>query len=60
MNITYRQLLDTIQNMTEEQKDYNVTVFDRIGEEYFPVNKIEFTDDRACDVLDDNHPVLII
>jgi hypothetical protein len=59
MNITYRQLQDTIQNMTEEQKNCDVTVFDAEVDEYHPLGKIGFSDD-GCDVLDKNHPVLVI
>lgn len=57
-NMTYRQLANLIAALTEEQKDANVTVLCRTQDEFFPVIGCDTQDED--DVLDDNHPYLII
>lgn len=56
--ITYRQLLNELNKLTEEQLNSDVCVFDTGIEEYFQLN-VEFvyaTD--AQDVLDLHHPII--
>ena len=57
-NMTYRQLANLIASLTEEQKDANVTILCRTQDEFFPVIGCDTQD--GDDVLDDNHPYLII
>tara|TARA_X000001388_G_scaffold66086_1_gene52798 strand:+ start:86 stop:283 length:198 start_codon:yes stop_codon:yes gene_type:complete len=58
MNYTYRQLLEALWELTEEQLDLNVTIYDFQNEEYYPLNYTSTT--VGDDVVDDEHPVLII
>lgn len=55
---TYRELAKRISQMTDEQKDSNVTVHVQSNDEWHPVQSIEIT--NVCDVLDDNHLYLEI
>lgn len=60
-NMTYRQLANLIASLTEEQKDANVTILCRTQDEFFPVIGCDTQGhDYFEDVLDDNHPYLII
>ena len=56
-NLTYRELLAIINQLTPEQLDMTATVYDGANDEYLPINAMETAD---TDVLDDNHPVLIV
>ena len=60
--MTYRQLMNHIVcNMTEEQKDMDVTVFAPGVEEYFGLLKdCPVVAADGDDVLDDSHPYLVI
>lgn len=56
MKMTYRELINLLNNMTESQKDCDVTVEDSCEDECFPAEL------RICGVdhpsLDNNHPVI--
>ena len=55
---TFRDLLQSLQTLNDEQLACTLTLFDCVIEEYYPlVAKLEITDED-CDVLDENHPVL--
>lgn len=55
----YRNLLEMLQNLTEEELDKDVTVLSNgIGEFYPVVNAVFYADDS--DVLDQGHPYLIL
>ncbi len=56
--ITYRELLQQLQQFTDEQLDSNVTVYDEGIDEHFG-QKVElvFTTE-ACDTLDPGHPII--
>ena len=56
--ITYRELLQQLQQFTDEQLDSNVTVYDEGIDEHFG-QKVElvFTTEE-CDTLDPDHPVI--
>lgn len=55
----YRNLLEMLQNLTEEELDKDVTVLSNgIGEFYPVVNAMFYADDS--DVLDQGHPYLIL
>lgn len=54
-----RNLLEMLQNLTEEELDKDVTVLSNgIGEFYPVVNAVFYADDS--DVLDQGHPYLIL
>jgi len=61
--MTYRELLESLNKLTSEQLDMDVTVFccDEIfshGDEFFPVDGL-LTASVECGILDENHPYLI-
>lgn len=53
--MTYRELRDKLDELTDEQLDCDVTVHD-LDDEYFPISSLETYDTEG--VLDDNHPFL--
>lgn len=58
MNYTYRQLLEALQELSSDELDMHVSIYDSTNEEYYPLNytgKCE-GDDR----LDADHPIMII
>jgi hypothetical protein len=56
--MTYKDLLNQLQNLTEEQLNSNVAVYDTGVDEYYQLNvEFVFTTDE-CDVLDVDHPVI--
>lgn len=57
--LTYRQLLQKLQQFNDEQLDSHVTICD-IEEEYHAVVELNFADPTLCDVLDPGHPYLLI
>ena len=58
MNYTYRELLLTLSELSEDELDLTATIYDKSFEAYYPVSGTETTDDD--DILDANHPVLIV
>lgn len=55
----YRNLLEMLQNFSEEELDNDVTILSNdIGEFYPVVNAMFYADDS--DVLDQGHPYLIL
>lgn len=57
MPITYKELVNQINHMTDEQQDCHVSIYDAEMEEYYPLQEIQFCKDG---VLDDQHPFLSI
>ena len=58
--MTWNQLKNKIDMMTEEQKNTSVTVYDNEIDEFFPViDNIMFSPEED-DVLDAHHPYLVI
>lgn len=55
--MTYRELAEMIANMTEEQKDMDVTLFDNNDGEFCGLGNLKFTDGDE-DRLDIGHPYL--
>ena len=55
MAITYRELAELIEKMTDEQKDCDLTIFSCYDDEY---HQAELRIERDSDVLDDNHPII--
>jgi hypothetical protein len=54
--MTYRELLNDIEELEEEQLDFNVMGY--IDEEYYSISKIEIKDKNG--LLQDGHPYLIV
>ena len=59
MNLTYRSLMEHLQEMDNDRLEDNVTVFDTEGDEFLPAIKLETTKEE-CDVLDEGHLVIVI
>jgi hypothetical protein len=57
--MTYEELKNHIAVMDKDQLKQNVTLFDSADEEFCPIDDIGYADNN-CDVLDTNHPFLII
>jgi hypothetical protein len=55
--MTYRELLDRLEGLSDDELDSDVTVYDYEMDEYFPSTDLTFSVD---DVLDDGHPILLI
>jgi len=58
--MTYKQLKNRIEKMTEQQQNSDAVVHVGCEDEYVPVKGISITDEKTCDVLDDKHPVIMI
>ena len=56
--MTYKNLLEFLQTLTAEQLAQTVSVYDCTQDEYHPSQDVTFT--VGDDVLDDNHPILLI
>ena len=54
--MTYKELANEILNMSDEQYNSDVTIYDSETDEYYKANLFYTTED--CDVLDPNHPIL--
>jgi len=55
--MTYKQLLEQLMLLDDEQINQSVTIYDSNNEEYLPVSKTETTSE--ADVLDENHFYLV-
>ena len=58
MNLTYRQLLNQLQNLNDEQLDSIVTLCD-YDDEFFALSGLYFAHPDHIDTLDPAHPYLI-
>ena len=58
MNYTYRQLLEALLELSQEELDMNVSIYDFTNEVYYPLNYTGKCE--GDDVLDANHPIMII
>jgi len=56
--MTYKDLLDQLMMMDEEQINQSVTIYNTDDDEYIPVSHTETTSE--ADVLDENHFYLAI
>jgi hypothetical protein len=54
--MTYRELMTRIQQMTEDQKDSDLTIFVSDIDEFYPA-ELRFTDESE-DRLDPSHPFI--
>jgi hypothetical protein len=59
MKLKYRNLLEMLQLMTDEELNCTVTVLAKGVDEFFPVEPALFYADQI-DVLDQGHPYLMI
>lgn len=63
--MTYRELLRRLEEMSDDQLNCDVTVEIKVislreeDSDFYSINKLYFTN-KECDVLDENHPVLIV
>jgi len=58
MNYTYRQLLEALQELSSDELDLHVTIYDSSREVYHPLNYTGKCE--GDDVLDADHPIMII
>ena len=58
MNYTYRQLLEALQELSSDELDLHVTIYDMQREVYHPLNYTGKCE--GDDVLDADHPIMII
>jgi hypothetical protein len=60
--MTYKELIAELQQLSEEQLNTDVTIFVRGVEEFYPASSGIYlsTDDDAGQILDANHPYLMI
>ena len=58
--MTYRELAALIMEFDDEQLDSNVTIYHSDQDEYFPLAYTPLAITAEDDVLDANHPYLII
>ena len=59
--LTYRELAEQINNMTDEQKDSDVTIYVHgVDEFYATIASVKFSDKTNDDILDEGHPYLSI
>jgi len=56
--MTYKQLLETLDDLEPEQLELNVTAF--IDEEFFPIINLKVNDSQQDDRLEESHPYLEI
>ena len=54
--MTYKQLLDYLQELDEEQLEFDVCAL--VDEEFFPVVDLHVCNSKEDDRLDDSHPYL--
>jgi hypothetical protein len=58
--MTYKDLLEELQNMDEKQLEETVTVYDTYTDEYTAVIDVDRANEQFCDVLDEGHTYLIL
>jgi hypothetical protein len=61
--MTYLELAERIQTMTEVQLNTDVTIYDSSIDEFYPLDKdtpLLVGNDDTNDVLDTDHPYLVI
>ena len=58
MYYTYRELLEALQELSEEELDKTATIYDKTFEAYIAIDYTDKTWDD--DVIEANHPIIII
>jgi len=57
--VTYRELLDRLTELHDDQLECDVTVHDVFSDEYHDQVGFDVTG-SDCDVLDEDHPILVL
>ena len=57
MKLTYKELKQQLNSLTEEQLNLHVTVLIKFDDEYLACEKLKITE--SCNILDADHPYLI-
>ena len=57
--MTYRQLLETLQNLNQDQLDLDVCIYDAGHDEVFPATALHINEDEL-DQIDLDHPYIQI
>ena len=57
--MTYRELAQLIDTMTPEQKNQDVTLFDKLRLEYSAISTVQLATDEDGE-LDPGHPFLVL
>ena len=58
MYYTYRELLEALQELSEEELDKTATIYDKAFDTYMPIDYTEKTTDDF--VLEACHPIIVI
>lgn len=58
--MTYRELLDLLDEVPEDHLHDTITIYDPVCDEYFAVVDSAFAEEETNDVLDDGHLYLIL
>lgn len=58
MAITYRELQQAMNSLSESDLDANVTV--NIGGEFYPIDNVDYSDEELNDVLNDGDMFLVV
>ncbi len=58
--MSYKELLEQLQNIPQEHLDDTVTVFDSYTDEYTAIIDTDVANEEFCDVLDPGHFYLIM
>jgi hypothetical protein len=59
MYYTYRELLEALKELTEEELDMTATIYDKTFDAFIPIDYTEKTVDED-DVLEACHPIIVI
>lgn len=56
--MTYKELLNQLQSLTEDQLNEDVCVYDSGTDEYYQLNVELVYSTQECDVLNLDHPII--
>lgn len=56
--MTYKELLNQLQSLTEDQLNEDVCVYDTGTDEYYQLNVELVYSTQECDVLNLDHPII--
>jgi len=56
--MTYKELLNQLQSLTEDQLNQDVAIWDSYGEDEYYQESVEFVFATETDVLDVDHPII--
>ncbi|MEA3339250.1 MAG: hypothetical protein U9R15_04730 [Chloroflexota bacterium] len=58
--MTYKQLLEKLIKLNDSQLNMTASIHLPFDDEYYGVRSFGYTNERDCDVLDNNHPIMTI